>query len=387
MTLLRPRYAALAVVAYFGVIAYLAWDTARKTTAAWYDPTASQVVYQTSLIGGVLLLAGLFVVASIRPRLYAAPRRGRQDLRALFAGSSLQGASSSPDASDRSAKGPNEVDWQEFEQFLDSLPDARLPDEPGPIRIRETETTANAAPRSVPVAGQSSSAALTDRLTEIRSRRSIVVYPEGKDTARLLSGLVAEIRPLVSAARRVGLSSHEIRRIVGEPLAEHETDLAQRVRLVEHVKETLEAALVERVGEDIQDVLIGIQRVNDAADRARAAELLAAEAVTLMDTGNYPVAIDRLERARATVRARAGAAEALRTKATGRSSWIALAGPAVGAVAYVAVSSMLLPGYQGFLPAHFQLNTAAILVLSYGWAGLLLYALTSVYMTLRPARD
>lgn len=387
MNLVRPRYAAAVILAYFAIVVYLAWDTARTTPGPWYDATSSQVVYQTSLVGGVLLLAGLLVVASIRPRLPAAAPRGRLASKLLSRPGSAAKGHEARDGSGRGVPGANEADWMEVEEFLDSLPEAPRSGEAGLIRIQEAESRGAPAVGSAPVAGSLSSATLTDRLSEIRARSTVIVYPEGKDTARILSGLIAEMRPLLGAARRVGLSGREIRRMVSEPLASQETDLAQRVRLVEHVKETLEAALVERIGEDLQDVLVGIQLVNDAADRARKAELTAAEAVTLLDTGNYLVAVDRVERARATIRARAGAAEALRTKATGRSSWLALAGPAIGAVAYVAMAAMLLPGYSGMLQSNFRLNTTAILIISYGWAGLLAYALASVYMTLRPAPE
>lgn len=381
MSLLRPRYAALAIVAFFAVIGYFAYDTARATTSPWYDSAASQVVYQTSLVGGVLLLAGMFVVASIRPRIpsVSTKKRGRR------------GASEDDDGPlrefDRSQAALTDADWEEVQAFLDSLPEARLPADVGLVRVQPSETPAVGAAGSVTGPGEPSSITLTNRLSAIRARNTVITYPQGKDTARVLSTLISEMRPLLSAARRMGLDGREIRRMIGEPLASEETDLAQRVRLVEHVKETVEATLVERIGEDLQDVLVGIQRVNDAAEHARAAELTAAEAVTLLDTGNYQAAIDRAERARETVRARSGAADALRSRTSGRSSWFALAGPAIGAVAYVAISAMLLPGYQGFLRVNYQLNTTAILVLSYGWAGLLTYALTSVYMTLRPATD
>jgi len=71
--------------------------------------------------------------------------------------------------------------------------------------------------------------------------------------------------------------------------------------------------------------------------------------------------------------------------ASAPSSFVALAGPAFVAVAFVAASSMLLPAVDGFLLANRELNTAAILTLSYGWFGLIMYALMSVYYVMRPA--
>jgi len=45
----------------------------------------------------------------------------------------------------------------------------------------------------------------------------------------------------------------------------------------------------------------------------------------------------------------------------------------------------LLPGVDNFLLFNRELNTAAILSLSYGWFGLIMYALMSVYYVVRPA--
>ncbi len=66
-------------------------------------------------------------------------------------------------------------------------------------------------------------------------------------------------------------------------------------------------------------------------------------------------------------------------------SFIALAGPAIVAIGYLAISAILLPGAGSFLTANYQLNTAVILGLSYGWPGLGLYVLLAVYMMLRPS--
>ncbi len=69
------------------------------------------------------------------------------------------------------------------------------------------------------------------------------------------------------------------------------------------------------------------------------------------------------------------------------STFVAVVGPAILAMSYLAISAILLPGAGSFLTTNFQLNTAAILVLSYGWPGLGIYALLSVYLALRPARE
>src|SRR3989454_2617915 len=106
------------------------------------------------------------------------------------------------------------------------------------------------------------------------------------------------MKPLLAAARKVGLDLPELRRLVAEAAAGHEGDLSQRVRLVEQVKGTLEAALVERIAESVQRVLLDIERMKASTQQVHAAEMTAAEAVALLDTGNYAAALDRAERAR-----------------------------------------------------------------------------------------
>src|SRR5438132_2199570 len=66
------------------------------------------------------------------------------------------------------------------------------------------------------------------------------------------------------------------------------------------------------------------------------------------------------------------------------ASPLALAGPSVVASIYVAIGAMLLPAVTGFLVTNFVLNTTAILFLSYGWFGFVLYSLASIYAMARP---
>jgi len=172
--------------------------------------------------------------------------------------------------------------------------------------------------------------------------------------------------------------------LVAEAAAGQEGDLSQRVRLVEQVKGTLEAALVERIAESVQRVLLDIERMKASTQQIHAAEMIAAEAVALLDTGNYAAAVDRAARARETLAKQVGVMPSRAEPSGAPSSFIALAGPSLVAVVFVAVSSMLLPGVDQYLVANYKLNAAAILALSYGWLGLILYALASVYYVLRP---
>jgi len=188
----------------------------------------------------------------------------------------------------------------------------------------------------------------------------------------------------LAAAKKVGLDLPELRRLVAEAAAGHDQDLAQRVRVVEQVKGTLEAALVERIAESLQGVLLDIERMKSTAQQVHAAEMTAAEAVALLDTGNYAAAVDRAARARETLSKQIGMMPSKFESSIGPSSFVAMAGPSLVAVAFVAVSSMLLPGVRDFLVFNYTLNTGAILALSYGWLGLVLYTLVSIYYILRP---
>src|SRR5207253_1076735 len=67
MSFVRPRYLAIAFSAFFGIVAYLAWSVAHASKGPWFEPDVSRTVYQTSMVGGVLVLIGLFVTASIVP--------------------------------------------------------------------------------------------------------------------------------------------------------------------------------------------------------------------------------------------------------------------------------------------------------------------------------
>ena len=152
------------------------------------------------------------------------------------------------------------------------------------------------------------------------------------------------------------------------------------------MKDTLEAALVERIAEDLQGVLVDIERTKAATQQVHTAELTAAEGVALLDTGNYLAALERAAKARDAVTRQlvtVGPADG-EWGSPNSSSAIALAGPSIVASIYVAIGAMLLPGITGFLVSNFVLNTTAILFLSYGWFGLVTYALASIYAMAHP---
>src|SRR5437879_7182987 len=81
MNLLRPRYLALAFAAYFGAVCYYAAQEGRRAIFGAYSNGISQAVFQTTMVGGVLVLLGLFVTASISPHVKgAAPSRSPRNL-------------------------------------------------------------------------------------------------------------------------------------------------------------------------------------------------------------------------------------------------------------------------------------------------------------------
>src|SRR2546428_13096230 len=73
MNLLRPRYLALAFAAYFGAVGYYAWQAARRAGPAAYCPEIAQAVFQSTMVGGVLILLGIFITASISPHIKGGP--------------------------------------------------------------------------------------------------------------------------------------------------------------------------------------------------------------------------------------------------------------------------------------------------------------------------
>ncbi len=58
--------------------------------------------------------------------------------------------------------------------------------------------------------------------------------------------------------------------------------------------------------------------------------------------------------------------------------WPGVVGPISLAILFVAVSSMMLPGVEGFLVANHQLNTMLILMLAYAWWLLVAWAVVAV---------
>src|SRR3989475_53858 len=385
MNLLRPRNLALLFAAYFGVIGYYAVQAARRASSGGYSAGNSTTIYTRRLVGGVRVLVGIFFPASISPHIKGGPpSRTTATPSPGLVPRSLRRAPAKT-STDYRANRPAESAWPDADDFLADPSDFDRSGYQDLEQAQDAAAVSAALSRLVPTGEPSAAGTLAERLSGMRARSSAVLVSEGKETAGVLLRLVNDMKPLLAAAKKVGLDLPELRRLVAEAAAGHDADLSQRVRLVEQVKGTLEAALVERIAESVQRVLLDIERMKSATQQVHTAEMTAAEAVALLDTGNYAGAVDRAEKAREILERHVVALPSRLETVSAPSSFVALAGPALVAVAFVALSSMLLPGVGTFLTANYELNTGAILTLSYGWFGLIMYALMSVYYVMRPA--
>src|SRR5947208_4520440 len=335
------------------------------------------------MVGGVLVLLSIFITASISPHIKGAvPSRSTGSLGAARVIRRLRGESERmPD--DYRTRGEEDSAWAAGDEFLAEPSDSDMSAYRDLEQAQDAAALSAALARLVPTGEPPAAGTLAERLSGMRARSSAVLVSEGRETAGVLLRLVNDMKPLLAAAKKVGLDLPELRRLVAEAAAGQEGDLSQRVRLVEQVKGTLEAALVERIAESLQSVLIDIERMKAATQQVHAAEMTAAEAVALLDTGNYAAAVDRSARARDTLERQMGPMPRIEL-ATGPSSFVALSGPAFVSVVFVVLSSMLLPGVGGFLNQAYELDTAAILSIRYGWLALILYSFLSVYYVLRP---
>src|SRR6058998_3281924 len=289
MNLLRPRYLALAFAAYFGVVCYYAAQEGRRAAFGAYGPGISLTVFQTTMVGAVLVLLGLFVTASISPQIKgAAPSRSPGSLGTSRVIRRLRGDSGMPD--DYGTRLQVDSAWPAGDEFLAEPSDSDMSAYRDLEQAQDAAAVSAALSRLVPTGEPPAAGTLAERLSGMRARSSAVLVSEGRETAGVLLRLVNDMKPLLAAAKKVGLDLPELRRLVAEAAAGQEGDLSGRVRLVEQVKGTLEAALVERIAESLQHVLLDIERMKASTQQVHAAEMIAAEAVALLDTGNYAAA-------------------------------------------------------------------------------------------------
>lgn len=381
MWFLRPKILALIATGYFGSVAYFAWQTARRTTAPWFPPAISQVVYQTAMVGGVLVVGSLLLIATLASRLHGSATPVGVTTSPLFRHPPPRSPTEAIPPEPDPPRPSMEPEWWAIEDFLNDREGAADRDAGAPRP--DAAAVAAALSRLVPTRA-SDPGTLMGRLTDIRNRAAGIFVPDERQTEQALLRMLSEVKPILTTARRAGLNIPEVRRLLMEATQGGTRDLASRVRLVEQVKRTLESALLDRIAEDLQGVLADVERAKAMGAPVPHAEWTAAEGVTLLDEGNYAAAFDRAAKARETV-------DAHMASTSGRPAWVpaipsfpTLAGPLVVAALYVAIAAMMLPGVSGFLEANFVLNTFVILTLSYGWLGLILYAVASAILILRP---
>jgi hypothetical protein len=384
MSSIRPRHLAIVFALFFGIVGYGAYGYARTTTGVWFSPAISQMVYQTTLIGGVVVLAGMLAVASVLPRSSGGPRPTGHEM-----GSDRASATSRYRSRYASSAGlgasvlDNPEDWDRFLDDSD-LESAGFPT--SPRRAQNAAAVSAALTRMDEGRSPSPSGTLIDRLSGIRARDTAMAATEQHESAQTLVRLLDDLKPLLVAAKEAGLDVQEVQRLFSDATIGREGDLGYRVRLVEQMKGTLENALSERVSKELQTMLRDLERSKAMTDQAHGAELIAAEAVALLDTGHYAAAFGRAQRARRLLREQFSPSLTPVQWTPTPTSFLALVGPSIVAAAYVAIAAMLLPGVTGFLEANYTFNTGVILFLSYGWLGLVLYTISSIYLVSSPPR-
>src|SRR3989449_9245390 len=255
MSLIRPRYLALAFAAFFGVVCYYAAQEGRRAGFGAYGPAISQTVFQTSMVGGVLVLLGLFITASISPHIKgAAPSRSTGSLGAARVIRRLRGESARmPD--DYRTREQEDSAWAAGDEFLAEPSDSEMSAYRDLEQAQDAAAVSAALSRLVPTGEPPAAGTLAERLSGMRARSSAVLVSEGRETAGGLLRLVNDMKPLLAAAKKVGLDLPELRRLVPEAAARQEGDLSGRGRLVEQGKGTLEAGLVRRVPGRVEHTL------------------------------------------------------------------------------------------------------------------------------------
>lgn len=382
MVSIRPKHLAVAFTFFFGLVAYLAYGAARGTRGVWFTPAISLTVYQTTMIGGVLVLAALFITASLLPHRSRVPTDGRgsatdgngiETQPAVAAGRMSRSARAARAAEERWAVG-------------DSLDDPELE----PIGFSSSRRAMDAAAVSAALtrlrsgASETSAGTSTNRLFELRTQENSLTVNGSPEQVDRLARLADEMKPLLRAAKAAGLDVRGIRNLVSEAAMSQRGDFGHRVRLLEQMKVTLERSLSQRVSRELEQLLQDMESSRPFTDQVQDAELTAAEAVAFLDTGHYAAAFERAHRAREQFEQRMGPARRPAQWSSAPATSAAFAGPALYATVYVAIAAMLLPGVGGFLETNYQLNTGVILFLSYGWLGLVLYAFLSIVIASRP---
>src|SRR3989442_9735125 len=260
MNLLRPRYLALAFAAYFGAVGYYAWQAARRAGPAAYSPEIAQAVFQTTMVGGVLILLGIFITASISPHIKGGPP-SRQSLSfgAARVIRRIRGDSTRT-LDDFRMRGGTDSAWPAGDEFLEEPSDSETSAYRDLEQAQDAAAVSAALSRMVPTGEAPAAGTLAERLSGMRARSTAVLISEGRETAGGVVPPVHNMETLLAAAEKVGLDLPDVRRPRSGAAARHGRKLSARVRVVQPGKGRLEAALVERIAESFQHVLVDNQR-------------------------------------------------------------------------------------------------------------------------------
>src|SRR3989442_3308641 len=226
MNLLRPRYLTLAFAAYFGAVCYYAAQEGRRAIFGAYSNGISQTVFQRTMVGGVSVLIGLFVTASISPHVKgAAPSRSPGNLGAARVIRRIRGDPGRMPDDDR-MRGPADSAWPAGDEFLADPSDADMSAYRDLEQAQDAAAVSAALSRLVPTGESPAAGTLAERLSGMRARSSAVLVSEGRETAGVLLRLAHEMKTVLAAARNVGLDLPELTRLVAEPSAGPAEDLS-----------------------------------------------------------------------------------------------------------------------------------------------------------------
>ena len=212
MNLLRPRNLALAFLTYFVVVCYYAAQEGRRSVLGAYGPAISQTVFQTTMVGGVLVLLSIFITASISPYIKgAATSRSSGSLGALRVIRRIRGESDRMPDDYRMGGRPDSA-WPAGDEFLEEPSDFDKAAYRDLEQAQDAAAVSAALSRLVPTGEPPAAGTLAERLSGMRARSSAVLVSEGRETAGVLLRLVNDMKPLLAAAKKVGLDLPELRR-------------------------------------------------------------------------------------------------------------------------------------------------------------------------------
>src|SRR3989449_6252887 len=183
MNLLRPRYLALAFAASFGAVGYYAWQAARRAGPAAYSPEIAQAVFQTTMVGGVLILLGIVITASISPHIKGGPP-SRQSLSfgAARVIRRIRG-DSTRSLDDFRMRGGTDSAWPAGDEFLEEPADSETSAYRGLEQAQDAAAVSAALSRMGPTRQAPAAGHLGEPLSGMRPRDTAGPQLEGGATA------------------------------------------------------------------------------------------------------------------------------------------------------------------------------------------------------------